>query len=422
MDFPTRHESTRPRVGRRASTIRLFLVAPVAALALISVASRSGTSGEVPTLSMSFSLPERPDNYANPDLPPHFRTPLVRRFDNTPRGNPTTDDGATLGRVLFYDRRLSGDGTLSCGSCHVQGRAFADPNQFSKGVGGALGDRNAMGLVNARFHGNGRFFWDQRAATLERQVLEPIENPREMAHDVARAVEAVRIDPAYPPLFAKAFGDEAVTEGRVARALAQFVRSMVSYRSKFDEGLVNASSIAADFPNFSASENLGKSIFLGDHDRTSRGNCATCHLRNYAFREPTDRAGQSAIFMPDRLMNNGLDAEPASADNGVGDLSLDPRDYGRFKSPDLRNVELTAPYMHDGRFRTLEEVVEHYNSRVKPHPNLDPQLREAPGRGRPGPRLMNLGAEQKAALVDFLKTLTDRPFVTDPKFSDPFRR
>jgi cytochrome c peroxidase len=390
--------------------------------ALIAIAGRPAISGEVPASSPAFALPERTDNYANPDLPAHFRTPLVRRFDNTPRDNPTTDDGATLGRVLFYERRLSKDGTVSCGSCHVQRHAFAGPDRFSKGVGGRLGDRNAMGLVNARFHGSGRFFWDERAASLEIQVLEPIAHPREMAQDVDKVVEILRGDAAYIPLFRKAFGDEDVTRERVAKALAQFVRSMVSYRSKFDEGLVKAGSIATDFPNFTPGENLGKSIFLGDHDRSSRGNCATCHLRDYAFTEPSDRARQSAIFMPDRLMSNGLDAEYVTTDNGVGDLTLDPRDYGRFKAPDLRNIELTAPYMHDGRFQSLEEVVEHYNTRVKPHPNLDPQLREAPRRGRPGPRLMNLDADQKAALVAFLKTLTDRAFVDDPKFSDPFLR
>ncbi len=410
--------------GRRPITpARLArLLAPAGALALIAVAGRPGVSGEAPAPSAVFVLPERPDNYADPDLPAHFRTPLVRRFDNTPRDNPTTDDGATLGRVLFYDRRLSKDGTVSCGSCHVQARAFADPERFSKGIGGRLGDRNAMALANARFHGRGRFFWDERAASLEVQVLQPIEHPGEMARDVDDAVEVVRGDAAYAPLFRKAFGDEDVTRDRLAKALAQFVRSMVSCRSKFDEGLAEARSIADDFPNFTPGENLGKSIFLGDHERESRGNCATCHLRNYAFTQPTDRARQSAIFMSDRLSNNGLDADLATADNGLGDLTLDPRDYGKFKVPDLRNVELTAPYMHDGRFRTLEEVVEHYNAQVKPHPNLDPQLREAPRRGRPGPRLMNLDAEQKAALVAFLKTLTDREFVADPKFSDPFRR
>jgi cytochrome c peroxidase len=388
------------------------------AIVLVAVGGRLGVSGDLPSVAR-LDLPDRPFNYAKPDLPEHFRTRLVNRFDNTPSDNPTTDDGATLGRALFYDRRFSSDGTLSCASCHVQGNAFADPNRVSKGVGGRVGDRNAMGLINARFRQSGRFFWDSRAETLEIQVLKPIEDANEMAHDVDKAIDAIRRDPAYPPLFRKAFGDEDIDRDRVAKALAQFVRSIVSYRSKFDDGLAQAGSIAQDFPNFSDAENLGKKIFLGDHERSSRGNCATCHLRNYAFNRPSDRAQQAAIFQPDRLLNNGLDAELATVDNGVGDLTLDPRDYGRFAVPDLRNVELTAPYMHDGRFQTLEEVVEHYNTGVKAHPNLDPQLRE--GRGRPGPRLMNLDEKKKAALVAFLKTLTDRELVADPKYSDPFR-
>jgi cytochrome c peroxidase len=391
-------------------------------LILIALLGRWASSGEMPSPSTKLDLPDRPFNYAAPELPGHFQIPFVRRLDNTPADNPTTDEGATLGRVLFHDRRFSKDGTISCASCHAQRNAFSDPNRFSTGVEGRLGDRNSMGLANARFVENGKFFWDERAASLEAQVLMPIEDAREMAHDVDKVVATIRADPAYAPLFAQAFGDETATPDRVAKALAQFIRSIVSYRSKFDDGLAKAGSINKDFPNFTPSENLGKSIFLGDHDERSRGNCATCHLRNYAFFRPANRAEQQALFMPDRLLNNGLDAEYVNRDNGVGDLTLDPRDFGRFKVPDLRNVELTAPYMHDGRFKTLEEVVEHYNTGVKAHPNLDPQLREAPRRGRPGPRLMNLDDEEKAALVAFLKTLTDRKLVNDPKFSDPFRR
>jgi cytochrome c peroxidase len=282
-----------------------------------------------------------------------------------------------------------------------------------------------MGLINVRYIQNGKFFWDERAPTLEAQVLLPIEDRREMAHDVDRVVESLRADAAYAPLFRRAFGDEDVTRDRVARALAQFVRSIVSCRSKFDDGLAKVGSINQDFPDFTASENLGKKIFLGDHDEASRGNCATCHLRNYAFFRPNDgnRAVQQALFLPDRLLNNGLDAEYVTEDNGVGDLTLNPGDYGLFRTPDLRNVELTAPYMHDGRFKTLEEVVEHYSTGVKRHPNLDPQLRKGgPGRDRDAPRLLNLGDDEKAALVAFLKTLTDRKLVNDPRFSDPFRR
>jgi cytochrome c peroxidase len=370
--------------------------------------------GPVTTLS----APDESNNYAAIDLPRHFQTKLVRSFDNTPADNPITDAGAALGRYLFYDTRLSADGRLACASCHIQRHAFADPARFSKGVGGVLGDRNAMSLVNARYYSNGRFFWDERARTLEEQVLEPIANPKEMATNCAEVVDRLRNDTTYAKLCRRAFGDRNLTVDRLAKALAQFVRSLVSYRSKFDEGMASAKSILDDFPNFDRAENEGKAIFLGAHDARSRGNCATCHLRRFAFWERSDQAKQQAIFTPDRALNNGLEIEFVNADNGVGDISLDPRDYGRFKAPDLRNVELTAPYMHDGRFTTLEDVVEHYNSRVQPHPNLDPQLRN--GGRPPEARLMRLDALQKAALVAFLKTLTDRAFVSDPKFSNPF--
>jgi cytochrome c peroxidase len=390
------------------------------ALSFALLMGRTGSSDEVPPSKTILNLPDRPFTYAATEFPDHFQTRFVRRLDNTPSDNPTTNEGATLGRVLFYDRRFSKDGTVSCASCHAQKNAFSDPDRFSKGVGGTLGDRNAMSLFNVKFVENGKFFWDERAKSLEIQVLMPIEDPREMAHQVDRVVETVKLDPAYAPLFRQAFGDEEVSAERVARALAQFVRSIVSYQSKFDEGLAKTQAIREDFPNFNEAENLGKRIFLGDHDRASRGNCATCHLRNYAFFRPTNKAVQSALFVPDRLLNNGLDAELATTDNGVGDLTLNPADYGLFKAPDLRNVELTAPYMHDGRFQTLEQVVEHYNTGVKLHPNLDPQLRG--GRGRPGPRLMNLDNDEQAALVAFLKTLTDHKLISDPKYSDPFRR
>ncbi len=391
---------------------------------LAMVAFLCGTSpfvsaGDSPTISTKLDLPETPFNYTKFDLPDHFQARFVQRLDNTPRSNPTTNEGATLGRVLFYDRRFSKDGTVSCASCHSQKHAFSDPDRFSKGVGGKRGDRNAMPLVNVKFVENGKFFWDERATTLETQVLMPIEDRNEMAHKVDLVVETLRLDPAYAPLFRQAFGDEDITAERVAKALAQFVRSIVSYQSKFDEGLAQAGEIRDDFANFTEAENLGKKIFLGDHDRTSRGNCATCHLRNYAFFRNDNKAVQSALFIPDRLLNNGLDQELATTDNGVGDLTLNARHYGLFKTPDLRNVELTAPYMHDGRFQTLEEVVDHYNTGVKLHPNLDPQLRA--GRGRPGVRLMRLEPHESAALVAFLKTLTDHKLSNDPKYSDPFR-
>ena len=337
-------------------------------------------------------LPQTPDHYANVVLPASFRTPTARQFDNAPANNSVTDAGATLGRVLFYDTRLSGNDTTSCSSCHAQSRAFSDPGQFSKGLAGKFTDRNAPSLVNVRYYTRNRFFWDERARGLEQQVLMPIQSKTEMGQDLTKLVEILGRDEQYPELFRKAFGDPAITTSRVANALAQFLRALVSYQSKYDDGLARVNSVREDFPNFTPQENRGKSLFVRD--------CATCHLPQ----------GQTAHFVMDRPRNNGLDADFKRTDGGLGDVTLNTTEVGLFKSPSLRNVEFTAPYMHDGRFSTLEAVIDHYNQGVKSHPNLDGRMR----------RGLNLSNAEKSALVAFLKTLSDQKFLTDPKFSNPF--
>jgi cytochrome c peroxidase len=346
-----------------------------------------------PSTERTLRLPETPARYADLDLPAHFQTRAARRFDNTPRDNPVTDAGATLGRVLFYDTRLSANNTVACGSCHHQSRAFAEPKRFSKGFEGRLTDRNAMSLVNLRYVPRGRFFWDERARSLEEQVLLPIQSRTEMGQTLPKLVDILSRDARYPELYRKAFGDAEVTPERTARALAQFLRSLVSYQSKFDEGMATVLTVRQDFANFTAQENRGKGLFLA--------RCASCHMPQ----------GQQAHFIMDRPRNNGLDADYKNTDGGVGDLTLNGAELGLFKSPSLRNVELTGPYMHDGRFATLEEVIDHYSRDVKNHPNVDGRVR----------RRLNLSTADKAALVAFLKTLTDRKFITDPKFSDPFQ-
>src|SRR5262249_28289205 len=192
----------------------------------------------------------------------HFQTRLVRGWDNTPRANPVKDAGAALGRVLFYDTRLSANNTTACASCHQQRHAFSDPRRFSKGFDGREGDRNAMSLVNVRFYPGQRFFWDERAATLEEQVLRPIQSRLEMGQDLTTLTALLGQDAAYAELCRKAFGDPTVSRDRIARALAQFVRSLVSCRSKYDEGLAQVGSVREPFPNFTPQENQGKSLFL----------------------------------------------------------------------------------------------------------------------------------------------------------------
>lgn len=352
-----------------------------------SPAARGGIAAGIRTLH----LPATPYQYTGGALPAHFTTAAAMRFDNTPRDNPVTDAGATLGRVLFYDTRLSANNTVSCASCHVQSHGFADPNGVSKGFAGGHTDRHAMNLVNLRFHPRARFFWDERAGNLEEMTLLPIENSLEMGQDVGHLPEILGRDPHYGDLFRGAFGDAQMTRERVGRALAQFLRSLLSYQSRFDTGRASSRAITEDFANYSVQENRGKALFMR--------NCSVCHLE-----------GQEAHFVVNTPVNTGLDEDTRTTDGGVGDITLNPADLGHFKSPSLRNVEVTGPYMHDGRFATLEAVLEHYSSGGKNHPNKD--IRVQP---------LHFTESEKAALIAFLKTLTDDAFLTDPKFSDPFQ-
>jgi cytochrome c peroxidase len=358
--------------------------------AVFDPAAQTGTS----TVANALLLPASAANYANPVLPASFLVQPILGQDNTPANNPVTNAGATLGRVLFYDKRLSQNQTIACASCHQQAHGFSDPARFSQGFAGGLTGRNSMGLANARWYQRRAFFWDERAASLEDQVLQPIQNAVEMGMTLPELVARLGAEPYYATLFTNAFGDPAVTANRISRALAQFVRSIVSTQTKFDAGA------ATGFANFTAQENQGRQIFNGV------GNCNACH--------GTDN------FVPGgAIFNNGL--ENPYLDKGVGEITGRAQDEGLFKVPSLRNIALTAPYMHDGRFATLEEVVDFYNAGVVNHPNLSAPLRNPPGGPGGGqPRRLNLTAAQRAALVAFLRTLTDTSVTTDAKFSDPF--
>jgi Cytochrome c peroxidase len=350
------------------------------------------------TTENALLLPVPSFTYANPILPPSFHVQPIVAQDNMPATNLTTDAGATLGRVLFYDKRLSTNQTLSCSSCHQQQHGFSDPRKFSLGFNGGSTARNAMGLSNGRWYLRRHFFWDERANTLEDQVLQPIQNSVEMGMTLSALTNRLSAEPFYTNLFALAFGSSEVTSDRISRALAQFVRSIVSTRSRYDAG------VPIGFANLTAQENLGRQIFFG---QVGNATCAACH--------GTDN------FVPGpNINNNGL--EYPYVDKGLGGITGLAQDDGLFKVPSLRNIELTAPYMHDGRFATLEEVVEFYNSGVVNNPNLSPPLRvPTPPGAPPGPpRRLNLTADQKAALVAFLKTLTDPNLATDSKLSDPF--
>ena len=363
--------------------------------------SETGTDGVTdPAISAVLNLPATPFNYANLSLPGYLTNPVVIGQINTPGNNPVTDDGATLGRVLFYDKNLSVNNTVACASCHKQNLGFTDNAVKSLGFNGGLTGRHSMGLTDAKYYPNGRFFWDQRAATLEDQVLRPIQDAVEMGMTLTALVAKIKTQAYYPPLFKKAFGDENISSDRISLALSQFVRSIVSYQTKFDVGraAVPPGPLPPNptFPNFTAEENRGLQIFLGP-----AGGCAGCHGTE-TFTAPGEK-------------NNGLDL--TTTDAGFGTVTGNPADNGLFKVGSLRNIELGAPYMHDGRFATLEQVVEHYSSGVKAHPNLSNQLKLPNGQ----PRLANLSVADKAALVAFLKTLTDQAMVTDQKYSNPFK-
>ena len=347
--------------------------------------------GSRPAAPRTLRLPATPYRYDALDLPPHFKTPNAQRFDTTPPDNPVTNAGATLGRALFYDTRLSANNTVSCGSCHVQKHAFVDPERFSRGFKGGRTDRHAMNLVNLRYHPRARFFWDERAGPLETMVLLPIENHLEMGQDLNALPAILAADAKYRELFASAFGEPEITTAKMGRALAQFIRSMVSYQSRYDVGRATAQVNSADFENYTVQENRGKALFLR--------NCALCHLPD-----------QDAHFVMLEPVNTGLDDDTEHTDGGVADITLNPRQVGQFKSPSLRNVAVTGPYMHDGRFPTLAAVIDHYSTGGKKHPNKDVRIQP-----------LNLTASEKAALLAFLDTLTDPQFLSDPKFSDPFQ-
>jgi cytochrome c peroxidase len=336
------------------------------------------------------------ENYAN-QLRPAY---IVK--NNTTAGNAITDKGATLGRVLFHDKRLSRNDTVSCSSCHDQSRAFADTATASTGVNGTTG-RHSMRLINARFALETRFFWDERATTLENQTTQPIRDHVEMGFSgtngdpaFADLVTKLSAIDDYRVLFAMTFGDKAITEARVQLALAQFVRSIQSFDSKYDTGRAAVGNDGQPFPNFSAAENAGKQTFLNPPAQGGAG-CAGCH-------QPPE-----------------FDIDPASRNNGVITKIGGGTDLTNTRSPSLRDLlgpggTSNGAFMHDGSFATLAQVINHYNSIPGNNANLDPRLQ------RPGNQVQNLNLTQgqKDNLAAFLRTLTGTAVYIDAKWSDPF--
>lgn len=351
-------------------------------------------------MSQYLNIPENPSDLSYTlDFPLYYTTPSTV-YDK---------DLATLGRVLFYDKNLSKDKTISCGSCHKQEIAFSDDVAFSEGIEGRSTARNSLALgsvfsfseyYGAESFGRIPFFWDNRASTVAEQAIATFGNEQEMGMEMHEVVSRVNEQPYYGPLFAAAFGRSTeVTEDNVLEAITEFVNSMGSFDSKFDQALShetggpvsNAATYATqDFSQFSVTENLGKALYQRD--------CASCH--------------SPVISAPSRTRsNNGL-AE-VYEDKGIGEISSGPENVAMFKVPTLRNIALTAPYMHDGSFPTLESVIEHYSSGIKDHDNLDNGLQ---------PGGFGYTQAEKDALLAFLNTTTDEGYIAAEKYSDPFKQ
>jgi len=319
-----------------------------------------------------------------------------------PADNPLTNEGVALGRMLFYEPRLSRDNSMSCGSCHQQSKAFTDGRARALGVDGQEHPRGTMSLTNVLWEG--ALNWDGAAPNLEAQARLPIESSVELHQPLTVGVVKLQQTDRYPPLFQNAFGSKTITEQNVLKALAQFERTLISATSRYDR--YNAGDRSA----LTSEETQGLLLF-STHPDADHGipgaNCFHCH-------------GGTLFSTRDanQFFNNGLDLTFANL--GRGGVTGQAFDNGKFRAPTLRNIALTAPYMHDGRFQTLEQVLDHYSDHVqRQSPNIDPNMLDAANVAF-GTQL-SLTAKQKQQIVAFLKTLTDSTFVQDPRFSDPFK-
>lgn len=314
---------------------------------------------------------------------------------NVPKDNPTTKGGVQLGRMLFYEKKLSADNSLSCASCHEQKLAFTDGKALSIGVDKSFTSRNSMALVNLLWVRN--FFWDGRSASLEDQTIFPMTNPHEMGQSLEETVKKLQQSPMYAVLFKKAFGDANIDADKIRKALAQFERTLISADSPYDRYL-------AGIYQPTAQELRGMNLFMEPPapERGIRGaNCGHCHGGPKTFKE---------LFH-----NNGLDTE--AKDSGREAISNEAEDRGRFRVPTLRNIALTAPYMHDGRFKTLEEVLDHYNEHIQESATLSSFLRGTSN--EKGGKTLLLYQPEKTDIMAFLHMLTDSTFINNPAFSDP---
>lgn len=323
---------------------------------------------------------------ASLEIPQLFQEKLIAPL--IPTNNPLTEEGIALGKKLFFDKILSENGTQSCATCHKPEKSFSDNSQFSNGINGILGTRNSMPLFNLAWNFDERFAWDGKEFTLEKQALEPVKNPIEMHSNWNDVAQKLQNHPEYPTLFLQAFGTSTIDSTLVTKAIAQFERILISGNSRFDKFLNSEVALTPQEQN-------GFNIFMDE----ARGDCFHCH-----------GSDNNPLWTDNKFHNNGLDT--IFTDLGLGAVTGDPADNGKFKSPSLRNLAFTAPYMHDGRFSTLEEVIEHYSTGIKNSSTIDPLIKKVDQGG------VNLSTQDKADLKAFLLSLTDPDFINNPAFKE----
>lgn len=341
------------------------------------------------------------------------------------RGKSINNDLATLGRVLFYDKALSVSNTIACASCHHQERAFSDGLTLSRGFMGEETGRNSMAIFNMPV--NGAYFWDLRRNGLKEMVLDPVQHLVEMGTESPQLL-AVKLSeiPYYSALFSRAFGSDDINGDRISSALAEFISAMMSNSSRFDKRKLTAQEVR------------GQEVFF-------KAQCGNCHGgRNFNNMNIFDgfasgksgggwggsNGGNNNLNIAGDFANIGLDysySDPGMTPEKQNEIGIGEVEQGLFKIPSLRNVAITGPYMHDGRFKTLMDVVNHYDHGVKMHTNLDRRLFE--GVTHPDgsfeliekPRRLNLSQTDKEDLIAFLTALTDETLTTHPRFSNPFK-
>lgn len=325
-------------------------------------------------------------------IPSHFPAMPI------PADNPMSVEGVELGRRLFYDKRLSRDNSISCASCHSQENAFSDPNKFSIGVDGKVGNRQSMSLVNLGWQSS--FFWDGRAETLEEQILHPVVDPLEMDQSWSAAIQKLQAVEQYKKDFNRVFKTEDFNSSHVAKAIAQFLRTLISGQAKYDvmykyrNGLPLNAFEQELYSQITIEEWGGMDLFFS----LTGGDCLHCH-------------DGPLIEIPGLFSNNGMDDQ--FTDIGRMIVTGNPNDEGKFKVPSIRNIEYTAPYMHDGRFSTLDEVINHYSFGVTESSTIDPMMEFSHQGG------VQLDMQEHQLLRAFLKTLTDEKFLNNPNFKDP---